>query len=45
MKVMPQRLLISDTDDGEQLRGRIQDLMLLISAYRSGVIKESRGEN
>jgi len=45
VKVMPQRLLISDTDDGEQLRGRIQDLMLLISAYRSGVIKESRGEN
>ena len=45
VKVMEHRLLIADTDDGEALRGRIDDLMLLISAYRSGVIKESRGEN
>ena len=42
---MPERLLIGDTDDGDKLRGRIEDLMLLISAYRCGVIKESRGEN
>ena len=45
VKLMEHRLLIDDTDDGETLRGRIDDLMLLISAYRSGVIKESRGEN
>ena len=45
VKVMEHRLLIADTDDGDALRGRIDDLMLLISAYRSGVIKESRGEN
>ena len=45
VKVMPSRLLIADTDDGEELRGRIDDLMLLISAYRSGVIKEVRNDN
>ena len=43
VKVMPRRLLIADTDDGDQLRVRIDDLMALISAYRSGVIKEARG--
>ena len=40
---MPRRLLIDDTDEGEALRQRIDDLMALIAAYRSGVIKEARG--
>lgn len=43
VKQMPRRLLIADTDDGEALRGRIDDLMALIEAYRSGVLKEARG--
>ena len=43
VKSMPHRLLIEDTDDGEDLRERIEDLMALITAYRSGVIKEARG--
>ncbi|MBR2942960.1 MAG: fructose-1,6-bisphosphatase [Clostridia bacterium] len=43
VKQMPRRLLIADTDEGEMLRGRIEDLMSLIAAYRSGVIKEYRG--
>ncbi len=43
VKSMPRRLLIEDTDDGEDLRERIEDLMALITAYRSGVIKEARG--
>lgn len=43
VKQMPHRLLIADTDEGDVLRERIGDLMGLISAYRSGVIKESRG--
>ncbi|MBR5289235.1 MAG: fructose-1,6-bisphosphatase [Clostridia bacterium] len=43
VKSMPRRLLIEDTDDGEDLRDRIEDLMALITAYRSGVIKEARG--
>ena len=43
VRQMPRRLLIADTDEGELLRGRIEDLMSLIDAYRSGVIKEYRG--
>lgn len=43
VKQMPQRLLIADTDEGEELRARIDDLMALIAAYRSGEIKEARG--
>ena len=43
VKQMPRRLLIADTDEGDMLRGRIEDLMSLIGAYRSGVIKEYRG--
>ena len=43
VKQMPHRLLIADTDDGDALRERIDDLMALIEAYRSGVIKEVRG--
>ena len=43
VKQMPRRLLIDDTDEGEALRQRIDDLMALIAAYRSGVIKEARG--
>ena len=43
VKQMPRRLLIADTDDGAVLRERIDDLMALIEAYRSGVIKEARG--
>ncbi len=43
VKQMPRRLLIDDTDEGEALRQRIDDLMALIAAYRSGIIKEARG--
>lgn len=42
VKQMPRRLLIADTDEGDDLRARVDDLMALIAAYRSGVIKESR---
>ena len=42
VKQMPRRLLIDDTDEGENLRCRIDDLMRLITAYRKGVIKEAR---
>ncbi len=45
VKCMQRRLLIADTDEGDMLRGRIDDLMRLIGAYRSGVLKESRGDN
>ena len=34
------RRLVGDTDAGQELRERIRDLMKLLSAYRSGEIKE-----
>ena len=40
---MEHRLLIADTDEGRAIEGRIKDLMELISAYRSGELKELRG--
>lgn len=42
VRLMTERLLIADTDEGEELRARIDDLMALIAAYRSGEIKEAR---
>ena len=35
----PRRVMIFDTDTGEELRGRIADLNALLQAYRSGLIK------
>ena len=40
---MEHRLLIADTDEGRAIEGRIKDLLELISAYRSGELKELRG--
>ena len=35
---------ISDTDKGKELFSRIEDLKMLMNAYRAGTIKE-RGEH
>ena len=35
----PERVLVKDTDGGEELRGRIADLEKLLDAYRRGLIK------
>lgn len=34
------RMLVGDTDSGEKMRRKIEDLKLLISAYREGTIVE-----
>jgi len=34
------RVLVEDTDKGEELRGQIRDLQALLEAYRSGLIAE-----
>lgn len=34
------RILVGDTDNGEILKGQIEDLKLLLEAYQSGLIKE-----
>ena len=36
---LPRRLMISDTDAGEGIKRRIEDLNALLDAYRSGAIK------
>ncbi len=43
VKQMPHRLLRKDTDEGKVLEARIEDLIRLMQAYRSGLIKEARG--
>ena len=40
---MPRRLMVRDTDQGEELKRRIADLEDLLSAYRGGTLKEARG--
>ena len=39
-EVFPERLLVRDTDTGEEIRTRIDDLMQLLECYRQGDIKE-----
>lgn len=36
------RLMVSDTDTGEEIRRHINDLRLLLDAYRNGVLPEVR---
>ena len=44
-EMLPRRLLVRDTDIGEELKKRIFDLEELIECYRIGLIKEhERGE-
>ena len=38
-EMMPHRMLVRDTDDGKRILERMEDLRLLLEAYRSGVIQ------
>ena len=40
--VAKRRLMVSDTDTGEEIRRHINDLRLLLDAYRNGVLSEVR---
>lgn len=40
--VAKRRLMVSDTDTGEEIRRHINDLRLLLDAYRNGVLPEVR---
>ena len=40
---MKNRVLIRDTDDGTAIMKQIQDLKELLSAYRTGLLKENYG--
>ncbi len=37
----PSRLLVADTDEGEEKRALIEDLKLLVRAYQTGLIREN----
>ena len=37
---MDRRIMIYDTDDGRRIQGQIDDLEMLMSAYRTGFIKQ-----
>ena len=45
VEAMEHRLLIRDTDEGREIEKRIEDLLSLIEAYRSGVLKELHRED
>ena len=40
-KTYPERVKIADTDDGAAIAARIDDLVLLLEAYRTGLVKEN----
>ena len=40
VEFMDKRILVGDTDEGEKIRRKIDDLKMLISAYRSGELIE-----
>jgi fructose-1,6-bisphosphatase III len=41
IETFAQRILIADTDTGRKLRGELDDLQMLVEAYRSGVLVEN----
>ena len=40
VKRVIERKLVADTDDGKELKEQIEDLKMLLAAYRSGQIAE-----
>ena len=38
----PERIKISDTDEGKVIQGKIDDLLLLLQAYRRGIVNQNR---
>jgi fructose-1,6-bisphosphatase-3 len=41
IETFPRRVLIADTDTGAMLRGQLEDLRMLVEAYRRGVLVEN----
>ena len=39
-ETLDQRMKVADTEEGQELQTRVDDLMLLLDAYRSGAIRE-----
>lgn len=36
------RMLVGDTDEGKRMKAEVEDLKLLVSAYKMGILKEQR---
>ena len=43
-ETLEQRMRLSQTDEGEDLQTQVNDLMLLLDAYRSGAVAEDHKE-
>ena len=41
---METRMKVAETDEGRELQTRVDNLMALLEAYRSGVVTENHGE-
>ena len=41
---MEKRMKVAETDEGRELQARVDNLMALLEAYRSGVVTENHGE-
>lgn len=41
-ETMRDRMLVQDTDEGKEINGTIEDLKMLIEAYKSGLIKQKK---
>ena len=40
-EMMPKRQLVSDTDEGKEILGRMEDLRMLLNAYLEGTLKQA----
>ena len=40
IETLPRRMMVADTDTGHAIQERIEDLKLLLQAYRDGTLKE-----
>ena len=41
-ETLERRMKVSDTDEGREIQSRVDDLMLLLAAYRSGAVREGQ---
>ena len=42
VKTYLKRVTIADTDDGREIAAQIEDLKLLLEAYRTGAVKQDK---
>jgi fructose-1,6-bisphosphatase-3 len=45
VKTYLRRVTIADTDDGREIAAQIEDLKLLLEAYRTGAVKQDKASD